>query len=1174
MTRMPTPALGQSRDPAARPSPPGPQAPPTAASGSQRVDEDDRSSVSFAPSGGSDRGARAWSDPPGRARESHALVPVGPGVPGALLLGGRAGIAAVTTFPIVGARIHPPMLRADVLSRERLNGWLDQAAEGRLALIVAEAGFGKTTLLADWARHTSRLTAWYRLERDDRDWLTFARHLVASGRELDGAFASATFDLLMQLGPGGPTRDDIMASLAQDIAAFGAASSQGFTLIFDDYHEVDGSDEVVPTVRALLDLTGPGFSIVIASRSVPKLPLSRLRARHAVSRLTGDSLCFEPDEADRLFRDAYGLPLDREVVGDLVERTEGWAALLSLVRTSLEGRSEESARGLVLDLTGAGGDMYDYLAEEVLDHLPSALSDFLVRASLLDDLHPEASALLADVTPVEAQSLIATAEELALAVRPDPGTNHRFVPLVREFLLARLATVLDADAIREAHRRLGEAFDGRDWRISATHFRRAGDAERARHVVTAALEEILATGQYRAADDLLSDNVGDVVVRGVLRSRLLLQVGATLEAVELSGRTFAAAEIETHSHLALAAQNAASIAFAVHHYDDALKYAQRSAMTTDGGDARDVAEAYSALLGASVDANLPAVARQFERMLARQIDRGQTHYAAITSLNLAQVLVWLDRLDEALRLAADADHRLGKSSRGYEGVSVRLVQAQAKAHAGDWPTAEPLLRIALSTDHPAGEEEAALEAASIAAWFGPYDYPDEILERVDRRRLPSSWALHWRALDLWLVVGLPAEAAALEETSGDPPASAEAGAAFRWHVARARSFLRSGDGGAFGHELDRVERVAAAQASPAQRRIAAVLRALGDGPIAVSRLLGGWDSLGNPLLGIFAAELSQHLGTYSDSALATVARAAADCPHRWRRPLRSLLGRPGPNGDRAASILEQIGEWSDIRLLREYSRWSQKSTRSLGITLAQRLAPRVMVDDLGPASITVGDRPISGDDVRRRVLGLLMFLASQPNGSATPDQVLEAMWPGLDPGQGLNSIHQTVYFLRRVIDPDYRTGVSVDYIRFNSELMWLDKSLVDCRSWLCRRLFGRRPETQQVVEDVLEQYRGQFAPDFAYEDWASGYRDSLHAAFLSMIERAVTGKIGSADPRWRLWVAQRALAIDPEADGIEALVIRLYRELDSPVAAAEQYAHYAAVMRDDLGIEPPPIELV
>src|SRR3954452_11221765 len=112
-------------------------------------------------------------------REGHERVgiAVGPGLGGPPLRGGMGGyrLNPLETQP---AKIHCPPARDDTLSRARLNSWLERAVSGRLGLILAEAGVGETTLLADWARHTKRQTTWYRLESDDRDWLTFIRHLV------------------------------------------------------------------------------------------------------------------------------------------------------------------------------------------------------------------------------------------------------------------------------------------------------------------------------------------------------------------------------------------------------------------------------------------------------------------------------------------------------------------------------------------------------------------------------------------------------------------------------------------------------------------------------------------------------------------------------------------------------------------------------------------------------------------------------------------------------------------------------------------------------------------------------------------------------------------------------------------------------------------------------------
>jgi ATP/maltotriose-dependent transcriptional regulator MalT len=375
--------------------PPGPGSgrPPLIA---RRVDGREQASVSL-PSDGPAAGCKARPAPSAMAgHERHGLVAVGPGLPAPVLLGSQAGLYAMNPLPVTGAKIHRPLLRPDVLSRQRLNGWLDEAARGRVVLIIAEAGFGKTTLLADWSRHTERMTAWYRLESDDRDWLTFIRHLVGSGRELHPAFAQETYALLLQLGPGGPTKEDLVTSLAREIPDFASGHPQGFTLILDDYHVVDRSEETDPIVRALLDRTGPGFSLLISSRAAPRLPLSRIRARGGVSRLDGESLCFDVPETDQLFRDAYHQPLAPDVVSDLISRTEGWPALLSLVHTGITRATGTTSRDFIRDLSGAAGDMYDYLAEEVVDQLPHELAEFLTRTSILDEVDVDSSALVVD----------------------------------------------------------------------------------------------------------------------------------------------------------------------------------------------------------------------------------------------------------------------------------------------------------------------------------------------------------------------------------------------------------------------------------------------------------------------------------------------------------------------------------------------------------------------------------------------------------------------------------------------------------------------------------------------------------------------------------------------------------------------------------------------------------
>ena len=153
----------------------------------------------------------------------------------------------------------------------------------------------------------------------------------------------------------------------------------------------------MPTVRALIEQTGPSFSLVIASRSTPRLPLGRLRARGAVSRIGGDALCFDVPETDRLFRDAYHMPIEPDVVDQLVERTEGWAALLSLVNVSLGEQTRPDPRSFVSHLSANQGDLYDFLAEEVVAGLGADLHAFLVRVSILTWVDASTAALVCEM---------------------------------------------------------------------------------------------------------------------------------------------------------------------------------------------------------------------------------------------------------------------------------------------------------------------------------------------------------------------------------------------------------------------------------------------------------------------------------------------------------------------------------------------------------------------------------------------------------------------------------------------------------------------------------------------------------------------------------------------------------------------------------------------------------
>src|SRR5918992_2623532 len=182
---------------------PMPDRPPTTS-----VDTSRERSISF---------ARPGASPPRRPVAGHAPVIVGLGRAATSQPSRSAHLSDEGSgYPIQIAKVQRPALREETLERPRLLDWLRVKVHGRVVLVLADAGYGKTTLLADFARRTRMRTLWYRLDPDDRDWVTLLHHLIAAGREHDAGFAPRTSGLLGEAGVGGPTREAVGESFVRE----------------------------------------------------------------------------------------------------------------------------------------------------------------------------------------------------------------------------------------------------------------------------------------------------------------------------------------------------------------------------------------------------------------------------------------------------------------------------------------------------------------------------------------------------------------------------------------------------------------------------------------------------------------------------------------------------------------------------------------------------------------------------------------------------------------------------------------------------------------------------------------------------------------------------------------------------------------------------------------------
>jgi DNA-binding SARP family transcriptional activator len=327
-----------------------------------------------------------------------------------------------------------------------------------------------------------------------------------------------------------------------------------------------------------------------------------------------------------------------------------------------------------------------------------------------------------------------------------------------------------------------------------------------------------------------------------------------------------------------------------------------------------------------------------------------------------------------------------------------------------------------------------------------------------------------------------------------------------------------------------------------------------------------------------AAAVVDQLPSLDPAALNIVEAEVLRRPERWRPPLRGALSRRAPSASTAARLLDKVGEQDDVAILRSFARENRKAgiDPEIGRGLARRLAPRVVIEDLGRIRILIGDTEVTASSVRKKSLALLCYLLTRPRWSSTKEQVLEALWPDAEPEVGANSLNQTLYFLRRVFDPAYKEDVSADYVHYEQDVVWLDSELLASRSSRAARALenASRRHAAEDLERLVSEYTAQFALDFAYEDWALGFRDSLHIRFLEVVERSLAVDASAGHFDRAIWLARKALDVDPDADQLEALLVRLYRLSKAYVAAAEQYAHYTRTLKTTLGIEPPPLESV
>jgi len=588
-----------------------------------------------------------------------------------------------------------------LLDREDLLERLDRAVTGRVTIISAPPGSGKTSLLRAWTDRSSKLrpVAFVSVDRDQQDAQRFWRGVLDAIRRSAGSIEAETQPALT----AALEADQLVNRVVSEVAEL----DEPVVLIIDDFHELTSADALTQLER-LLALLPTSAHVVLSSRRDPPIRLHQLRLGGAVAEIRASDLRFTVTEARELLAGS-GISLSDGAASALYERTEGWVAGLRLAVISLGGHADPER--FVAEFSGTERAIGEYLMAEMLGRQPSEVQTMLLRTSIVDRLNGELADLLAGRLGSE-QMLLELEDANAFVVSLDAQRVwFRYHQLLADFLRLELRRRL-AEEIPYLHRKAAAWF--------ADHGQ-----------VVEAIRHTLAAGDWHDAAGLLADHVFSLTLDGQEGS-----IAALL-------RSFPAGAAADHPELALAH---AATHLAQGRLEDAL--AQLVVAESHLESAPPARRRRLAIANASLRLALARRSGQFAEvveqvnLLNRSTGDGSTdligmgtELRAVALMNLGIVETWSGRRD-------DAERHLSEGAALAQTMGRPYLEVACRAHLGfssklvSVATARERGRQAVALAERHGLEDRPILApalgavGSLAVWMGEFDEAERWLRRA------------------------------------------------------------------------------------------------------------------------------------------------------------------------------------------------------------------------------------------------------------------------------------------------------------------------------------------------------------------------------------------------------------------------------------------------------------
>ncbi len=1056
---------------------------------------------------------------------------------------------------VVRTKLTPPRLHKHILRRPRLTQRLLEALDYRLTIVQAGTGYGKSTALATLAESDCPLV-WYHLDVEDTDPLVFLLYLLTGFRTAFPDLSEAPLALLEGWEGSGPHPwAAVVDSLINELIEL---NDSPILLVIDDVHLLNETPELMRILNRLIERAPPTLHFILSTRYPPQLPkLVTWRVKGHVLEVDQKELAFTPGEIADLFCGQYGLDLTPDQVERLAAETEGWAIALQLVWQGLRSGAI-STLGQALGRLSSQENLFDFLAQEVLEQQSSQVQDFLLTTAVLREMSgPICDCLRA---AHDSRQILSHLLESGLFV-VDLGDGHvRYHHLFHDFLQHRLLP----ETAQETHRQ------------AARCWQELGEEEEA-------VYHLLAAGAFEQAARVI-DGLGRTLVRTGRLDRLDAWIGALPPEV-----------LENHPPLLV---YLGDIARLHSHFDQALGwYQQAERRCRTLGDTRGISQALRGQARVYLDTVNPSQAENLLQEALRLIDGQEDRQTRARLLELmAENRLNLGRPEEAEGFGAQA-RELREEGPGEAELAVRVLLRtgrldQARRLLEEWAESEqqqPVLRprahretllllsLILSFQ---GEGESAYHCAVEGTQRGQaLDSP--FVTAVGYMRQGHAWLLRDATTGYQEACRCYQKTISLGDTLAVPRLKVEA----FWGLCRAHGFQ--------GH-IEAAQRAARQGIDIAIRAgdewVAALIRvSLGAG-YALDRqyeVASDWLAQGltafrecSDTFGEAAARLWQCLvwwqtgdGARLEPRIEELLSLVREHGYDYLFARQTLLGPPDPR-----QLVPLLLFARDHRRQKAYA---QSLLARLGLSkLEVHPGYQLRVQTLGPFRVWRGGDEIPTHEWRReKARHLFQLLLTYRSSLLDRERIIEMLWPGLEPEVGQRDFKVALSTLWRTLEPDRERRAPSAYVYRDGSLyrlrpeadLWLDADQFERLVAEGDRLLDRQQEPAlDRYREGLALYRGEFLSECLYQDWCSEERERLLTLNLRTAERLARALIEQEEWGEAIEVCQSLLARDDCWEQAYRLMMTAYAHLGNRAQALRTYQRCVERLREELNVEPSP----